>query len=40
MPQTFTDAIAESREAFLDLVRAGHAACYEVYSKTPDLKLE
>lgn len=36
MPQTFTDAIAESREEFLDLVREARATYYEVYSGTPD----
>lgn len=40
MPSTFSDSIAESRKAFIDLVRNASAAFYEVYSGTPDNEME
>ncbi len=40
MGVTFTDAIAETREAFLDLARDTSATFHEVYSGTPHRELE
>jgi hypothetical protein len=40
MQTPFTEAIAETREAFLDLVRNAPATFYEVYSGTPSSGLE
>lgn len=40
MEANFSDAIAETREAFLDLVRNTSATFYEVYSGTPNKDLE
>jgi hypothetical protein len=40
MGVAFTDAIAETRQAFLDLVRDTSATFYEVYSGIPARELE
>jgi hypothetical protein len=40
MCTTFSDAIADTREAFLDLVRNTPATFYEVYSGAPSSELE
>jgi hypothetical protein len=40
MPPTFSNATAESREAFLDLARGAAATFYEVYAGTPNSEME
>ena len=40
MKPTFSDAIAETRDAFLNLVQNTSATFYEVYSATPNGELE
>jgi hypothetical protein len=40
MPATFSDATAESREEFLDLVRGAPVTFYEVYAGLPNSEME